>query len=128
MQYRALSEEQQIVVDTILSGTNVFYTGSAGAGKSTVLRAFVPALRRQGKKLHTIAPTGRAALAISETTAYMYAGWRVGDFEKSWEQLERKARGETVWQRLTSTDVLVIDEISMLANCERSYADRTWQA
>jgi hypothetical protein len=37
-----LCEEQQHVVDAIVKGQNVFYTGTAGCGKSSVLHALVP--------------------------------------------------------------------------------------
>jgi ATP-dependent DNA helicase PIF1 len=36
-----LSAEQKTVVKTVLSGVNVFFTGSAGTGKSLVLRRIV---------------------------------------------------------------------------------------
>ncbi|KAJ0127612.1 Uncharacterized protein HZ326_29290, partial [Fusarium oxysporum f. sp. albedinis] len=44
-----LCKEQQDVVDLILRGRNVFYTGSAGCGKSTVLKAVVKKLEDMGK-------------------------------------------------------------------------------
>lgn len=43
-----LGEEQARLVELIMSGYNVFYTGSAGVGKSTVLRCFVSRMR-EGK-------------------------------------------------------------------------------
>ena len=39
--------EQLRLIELVLSGVNVFYTGRAGTGKSTVLRALVAELRRQ---------------------------------------------------------------------------------
>src|SRR5579871_2271722 len=70
-----LCHEQQALVDLILSGRNVFYTGSAGCGKSTVLKAFVKELKGRNKKVNIIAPTGRAALDINGQTFWTYAGW-----------------------------------------------------
>lgn len=63
-----LSDEQLRLVQLIESGRNVFYTGSAGTGKSTVLKAFVKSLREKGRRVHIIAPTGRAALGVNGTT------------------------------------------------------------
>ncbi|KAK7952512.1 uncharacterized protein PG986_008240 [Apiospora aurea] len=71
----ALCPEQAALVDLICSGRNVFYTGSAGCGKSTVLRAFTKRLRDMDKKVHILAPTGRAALQVNGTTTWTYAGW-----------------------------------------------------
>lgn len=69
-----LCEEQRKVVDAVLAGKNVFYTGSAGCGKSTVLKTFVQGLRAAGKNVHIVAPTGRAALDINGSTFWTYAG------------------------------------------------------
>ena len=54
-----LTKEQSDLVELICSGKNVFYTGSAGCGKSTVLRAFVKRLHAAGREVNIIAPTGR---------------------------------------------------------------------
>jgi len=54
-----LTTEQSDLVKLICSGKNVFYTGSAGCGKSTVLRAFVKELHAKGREVNIIAPTGR---------------------------------------------------------------------
>ena len=47
----ALHHEQERVVRCIEQGDNVFYTGSAGTGKSTVLKAFVQRLKKTGKQV-----------------------------------------------------------------------------
>ncbi|KAI4178701.1 MAG: hypothetical protein L6R41_008263, partial [Letrouitia leprolyta] len=60
-----LCKEQADLVSLILSGRNTFYTGSAGCGKSTVLRAFVKELQNAGKIVQIVAPTGRAALDVN---------------------------------------------------------------
>ena len=63
-----LLEEQQRIVDAIFAGRNVFYTGSAGCGKSTILRTFVPKLRELGKKVDILCPTNLAALNVNGRT------------------------------------------------------------
>lgn len=111
-----LSVEQLALVELIMSGKNVFYTGSAGCGKSTVLNHFVPLLRREGKKVDILAPTGRAALAVNGRTLHNYAGWVPRSLGQPLRKLENDARGKKVWKRLRATEVLVLDEISMVAN------------
>lgn len=112
-----LCQEQTDLVELVMTGRNVFYTGSAGCGKSTVLKAIVRNLRTKGKKVHIVAPTGRAALAVNGTTTWMYAGWTPARFMRPVKELEEAARfGKFVYKRLNSTDVLVIDEISMVEN------------
>ncbi|KAM3423828.1 ATP-dependent DNA helicase [Cercospora zeina] len=111
-----LCPEQQEVMDAILAGKNVFYTGSAGCGKSTVLKAFVPRLRALGKTVRIIAPTGKAALDINGSTTWTYAGWTPGHMKKPLEDLVKAAHGKFVAKRFRETDVLVIDEVSMVEN------------
>lgn len=112
-----LCPEQADLVDLILKGHNVFYTGSAGCGKSTVLREFVRRLREMGKHVNIVAPTGRAALNVGGTTTWTYAGWTPNSFKLSLDSLMKKAQwSKHVSKRLRTTDVLVIDEISMVEN------------
>ncbi|KAF4333503.1 ATP-dependent DNA helicase PIF1 [Fusarium beomiforme] len=47
-----LCDEQQHVVDLIMAGKSAFYTGSAGCGKSAVLKAAVTKLREAQKTVH----------------------------------------------------------------------------
>lgn len=113
----SLCPEQSALVDLIVQGHNVFYTGSAGCGKSTVLRAFVKRLTDKGKTVRIVAPTGRAALNVGGMTTWTFAGW-TPDFHK--KELQRLGK-EAMWsskvnKRLRETDVLVIDEISMVEN------------
>jgi DNA replication protein DnaC len=122
-----LCEEQQRLVNTIMTGRNVFYTGSAGCGKSTVLKNFVRRLKTQliwkggdqkePKRVDIIAPTGRAALDINGSTSWTYAGWNPDSMKKPLEKLKEVAEnGKWIRKRLRATDVLVIDEISMMEN------------
>ena len=111
-----LCDEQLALVELIMSGKNVFYTGSAGCGKSTVLKHFVALLRREGKKVDIVAPTGRAALEVNGRTLYNYAGWTPRSLAQPLRTLQINARGKKVWKRLTATHALIIDEISMVEN------------
>lgn len=111
-----LDKEQHELVDLIMSGRNVFYTGSAGTGKSTVLKAFVKRFAARGMKVNITAPTGRAALDINGSTTWTYAGWTPDAHKKPLAELRAGARGKFVRQRLQETDVLVMDEISMVEN------------
>ena len=112
-----LCPEQSALVDLIVAGHNVFYTGSAGCGKSTVLRAFVEKLRSMGKRVRIVAPTGRAALDINGCTTWTYAGLSPDSHKMRLTTLmERAESSERIRSRFIETDVLVIDEISMVEN------------
>ena len=113
---RPLCQEQTDLIELILTGRNVFYTGSAGCGKSTVLNCFHRCLKEMSKRVFIIAPTGRAALDINGVTFWSYASWTPDSMKRSIRELERDATKKRVKNRLQDTDVLVIDEISMMEN------------
>lgn len=112
----SLCKEQQDLVDLILSGRNVFFTGSAGCGKSTVLKATVKKLRDMGRCVHVIAPTGRAALQVEGMSTWSYMGWTPDYHRLPLQQLKHKGWRKHVALRFKMTDVLIIDEISMVEN------------
>ena len=62
-----LSAEQEDALSAMMSGRNVFLTGEAGTGKSTVVREF---RRRCGDECVVLAPTGIAALNAGGPTIH----------------------------------------------------------
>lgn len=111
-----LHPEQEKVVDLIMSGANVFCTGSAGTGKSMVLASFVKKLEGQGKHVDIVAPTGISASHVGGQTLLKFAGWYPDVFKNTMKDLKGKAlKANSTYTRLCQTDVLVIDEISMVA-------------
>uniref|UniRef100_A0A0D2XST3 ATP-dependent DNA helicase n=1 Tax=Fusarium oxysporum (strain Fo5176) TaxID=660025 RepID=A0A0D2XST3_FUSOF len=111
-----LCKEQQDVVDLILRGRNVFYTGSAGCGKSTVLKAVVKKLEGMGKIVNIVAPTGRAALQVNGMSTWSYMGWTPDHFKYDLNRLIKEGFRKHIRKRIKGTDVLIIDEISMVEN------------
>ncbi|KAK1780877.1 glycosyl hydrolase family 61-domain-containing protein [Copromyces sp. CBS 386.78] len=112
-----LSPEQQEVVKLAEMGRNIFYTGSAGTGKSIVLRAIVKRLKSLGHTVQVAAPTGKAAFNVNGMTTWSYVGWSPGLTRQSIEDLVFKSRNnELARKRIQDTDVLIIDEISMVEN------------
>ena len=67
-----LSGEQESALRLMMSGANMFLTGEAGTGKSTLVREF---LRRCDRECVVLAPTGIAALNAGGTTIHLKAGW-----------------------------------------------------
>jgi len=86
-------------------------TGAAGAGKTYVLNQFIQAARDEGKKVTVTATTGLAATHLGGTTIHAWSGIGVLNvLPPRYHESLSKARRETI----EKTDVLVIDEISML--------------
>ena len=98
---------------------NVFLTGQAGTGKSTLLREFLS--RVEGvRDVAITAPTGIAALNVGGTTVHRWCGMQLGpqdgeDFLQAAERLESHPAVHGARKRVRATEVLVVDEISMMA-------------
>jgi chromosomal replication initiation ATPase DnaA len=71
-----LNVEQQDAANHILEGNNVFLTGSAGTGKTFLLRYVIQELvRRHGEaSVAVTAPTGIAAINIGGQTIHSFSG------------------------------------------------------
>ena len=111
-----LSKEQQRVVDLVNAGTNVFFTGSAGTGKSFTLRHLIGVLQNKydTKTVHVTASTGIAATNIGGTTLHSYASIGLGN-EPVDVIMKKLVKFRGVADRWRATRVLIIDEISMLS-------------
>ena len=103
-----LSNEQQAALDLMLSGKNVFLTGEAGTGKSTILRKFREQCR---KECVFLAPTGIAAINVAGSTLHSFFMLKPGLLtEDSLEDINNKSKKALI----RKTGVIVIDEISMV--------------
>ncbi|XP_017047634.1 ATP-dependent DNA helicase PIF1 [Drosophila ficusphila] len=105
-----LSEEQMEVLRACTSGKSVFFTGSAGTGKSFLLRRIISALPPDGTV--ATASTGVAACLIGGTTLHAFAGIGGGDatMQRCLELASRPNSAQT-WRKCKR---LIIDEISMV--------------
>ena len=94
-----------------MHGESVLLTGPAGSGKTYVLNEFIRLAKKEGKHVSVTATTGLAATHLGGSTIHSWSGMGIHNElpPKFFEHLS-KARRETIQK----TDVLIIDEISML--------------
>jgi ATP-dependent DNA helicase PIF1 len=85
---------------------NVFVTGRAGTGKSTLLQYF---RERTKKRVALLAPTGVAALNIRGQTIHSFFGFKPDITPEAAKKI--KAKKDSLYRNL---DALVVDEISMV--------------
>lgn len=86
-------------------------TGPAGAGKTFVLNQFIKLAKHKGKHVSVTATTGLAATHLGGSTIHSWAGIGVQDsLPSGFAEHITKGRREII----EKTDVLIIDEISML--------------
>ena len=101
-----LSADFKYALDLIeKQGSNLFVTGRAGTGKSTLLKLFRRSTR---SKIAVVAPTGIAALNVGGQTIHSFFGFPPKPLGR--EDI-KKRRNRRLYKNL---DILVIDEISMV--------------
>lgn len=103
-----LSEESKDIIDTLEnSSENLFITGRAGTGKSTLLGYFRNTTK---KNVVVVAPTGVAALNVRGQTIHGFFKFKIGvtihDVKKVTAEVDQK-----MYKKI---DMLIIDEISMV--------------
>ncbi|EKD14806.1 DNA repair and recombination protein pif1 [Drepanopeziza brunnea f. sp. 'multigermtubi' MB_m1] len=113
-----LSSEQQKVLDLVVNQSkSVFFTGSAGTGKSVLMRAIIAELRRkymrEPDRIAVTASTGLAACNIGGVTLHSFGGIGLGKEEVPVlvKKIRRNAKAKNRWIR---TKILIVDEISMV--------------
>lgn len=117
--------EQGLALEIMLSGESVLLTGSAGAGKTFVLNQFIKIAKNEGKHVSVTATTGLAATHLGGTTIHSWAGIGISDsLEPNFIEHMSKGRVEIIGK----TDVLIIDEISMLHDYRLDMVDQVCRA
>lgn len=113
-----LSDEQRSVLNLVAEQKkSVFFTGSAGTGKSVLLRETIKVLRanykREPDRVAVTASTGLAACNVGGVTLHSFAGIGLGKeaVPELVKKIKRNAKAKMRWLR---TKVLIVDEISMV--------------
>lgn len=101
---------QKDALEIMHSGKNIFLTGEPGAGKTHVLNQFI---EETELKVAVTASTGIAASHIGGTTIHSWSGLGIAE-DIGKEDLQRLKNTKPIRKRYEKTDVLVIDEVSML--------------
>lgn len=103
--------DQQLALEILLDGHNALLTGPAGSGKTYVLNEFIRHAKKAGKHVSVTATTGLAATHLGGTTIHAWSGIGVHDeLPTDFEDYLLKSRRDII----ETTDILVIDEVSML--------------
>ncbi len=104
---------QATALSILQTGANVFLTGAPGSGKTHLLRSYIAWLRLHDIEPAVTASTGIAATHIQGITIHAWSGIGIADSLSPYE-LDRILSKEQVVKRIRKTNVLIIDEISML--------------
>jgi ATP-dependent DNA helicase PIF1 len=111
-----LSKEQQIAFDKYVQGHNIFITGPGGSGKSALIRLINDHAFKKFKNIQVTALTGCAAVLLNckAKTLHSWAGIGLGNgtIEQLVTKIKKNKFAKALWKE---TDILVVDEVSMLS-------------
>jgi ATP-dependent exoDNAse (exonuclease V) alpha subunit len=114
---------QQEALDILKTGANALLTGEPGSGKTYTVNAYVKWLRAHGIEPAITASTGIAATHLGGMTIHAWSGIGIRKYLSD-ADADAIASKEHVARRLGKTQVLIIDEVSMLSGDVLSMVDR----
>lgn len=105
---------QATALKILKTGANVFLTGEPGAGKTHTVNQYVRFLRERGIEPAVTASTGIAATHLGGMTIHSWSGIGIKSVLGRYD-LDKIATTEYIVKRIRHTNVLIIDEVSMLS-------------
>jgi ATP-dependent DNA helicase PIF1 len=106
----------QEITQKLLSKQNVFLTGGAGVGKTTITREIIEHFEAEAKKVAKLASTGMAATLIGGQTLHSFLDLGIAPDIKELEISGRLEIKKKIKKLISSMDLIVIDEISMVSD------------
>jgi hypothetical protein len=104
---------QKTALTILKLGHTTFLTGAAGAGKSYVLREYIMYLKRHGVRYAVTASTGIASTHVGGSTIHSWSGIGIKQILHKYD-LDALEEKQNLYKRWNETQVLIIDEVSML--------------
>ena len=101
----------------ILRERNLFITGGAGTGKSTLVKELMSRYSEDGKNVIALGSTGVSAVNIGGLTLHSFFAFGISNdiFELAQYDRRNRKRLNELKKILEKTDLIVIDEISMVS-------------
>lgn len=98
----------------ILETSNLFITGGAGSGKTTLTRALIEDAVQKGKSVARLASTGMAAILIGGQTLHSFFDLGIANSQGELERNGKLEPAKKIIKLIRSMQIIVIDEISMV--------------
>lgn len=104
------------VIKELKDNNNVFLTGGAGVGKTTITRQIIQSYTDEAKKVAKLASTGMAATLIDGQTLHSFLDLGIAS---DMDELERNSKyviKNKIKKLISEMHLIVIDEISMVSD------------
>ena len=105
--------KQKEALDILKSGYNTFLTGPPGSGKTFLVNKYIEYLRKNNISVSITASTGIAATHMGGVTLHSWSGLGIRE-ELDDQEARRICEKGYLRKRIKNTNVLIIDEISMI--------------
>ena len=115
--------DQQLAIAKLNTDQNIFLTGGAGTGKSTVIQNYLREGLDGSKTTAVLASTGTAAILLGGRTFHSFFGLGIMDGGVE-NVVARATKHQGIIKRLKKTDLVLLDEISMIGSAEWMAAER----
>lgn len=101
----------------ILERDNIFLTGGAGVGKSHTTMKIIDRFKKSGKNVVTLGSTGVSAVAVGGMTVHSFFIFGIANSLEELDVNDRRSkhRLSELKKIISGTDLIVIDEISMIS-------------
>ncbi len=105
-----------VTIDKLKSRKNVFLTGGAGVGKTTITKEVIKSYEVDAKKVAKLASTGMASTLIDGQTLHSFLDLGIASNLDELEQNKKLQISKKVKKILQSIQLIIIDEISMVSD------------
>jgi ATP-dependent exoDNAse (exonuclease V) alpha subunit len=106
----------KIIINKLTNRQNIFLTGGAGVGKTTLTREVIAYFESEAKKVAKLASTGMAATLINGQTLHSFLDLGIASGMQELEYNGKLEISKKTKKLIHSMDLLVIDEISMVSD------------
>ena len=105
-----------VTLDKLNNHQNVFLTGGAGVGKTTITREIIAEYEAEAKKVAKLASTGMAATLIGGQTLHSFLDLGIASDMQELQQNGKFEIKKKIKKLIGAMDLIVIDEVSMVSD------------
>jgi ATP-dependent exoDNAse (exonuclease V) alpha subunit len=105
-----------VTIEKLEAKKNIFLTGGAGVGKTTITREVIKHFEDEAKKVAKLASTGMAATLIGGQTLHSFLDLGIASNIKELEKNGKLEAKKKIKKLINSMSLIVIDEISMVSD------------
>ena len=104
----------ELARNMVVEGQSLFITGKAGTGKTTLLKTITADLKRRGKNVVVLSPTGVAAINAGGVTIHSFLHLPLSIYLPGMKVTGLYSLDTNERELIKAIDTIIIDEVSMV--------------